>query len=75
MRSTQVTTWRKYTQAEKQAYHARQARQLKDWRVQIELNGQWHDVPFVPGSVRVVHHFADNFGHRVPTARVNGDVL
>lgn len=74
MSTAQVTTWRKYTQAEKKAYRARQARR-KAWRVQIELNSLWHDVPFVPGSMRVTHHFADNFGSRVPTVRVDGDVL
>jgi len=54
-RNTQVTTWPRYTAAEKKAYRARVARRF----------------PFAIPR----HHFADNFGSGVPTARVNGDVL
>jgi hypothetical protein len=43
-RNTQVTTWRRFTAAEKKAYRAR-VRRRKNWRVQIELDGQWHDIP------------------------------
>lgn len=74
MRSTQVTTWRRYTVAEKKAYRAREER-----RYEALLEGfgvtraEWEG--FVVESILRRHHFADNLGSRVPTMRVNGDVL
>lgn len=69
MSSTQVTTWRRYTAAEKKAYHQR-----RFWR------GEGVRQVLVDQHVRELirerrHHFADNYGSRVPTARVNGEVL
>lgn len=75
MRSTQITTWRRYTAAEKKAYRAREER-----RYEALLEGfgitrdEWER--FVVESVLLRrHHFADNHGSRVPTMRVNEDVL
>lgn len=68
MRSTQVTTWRKYTKREKQAYRARQARRHWFTRATGRTVEEWH-------AEARRHFFADNFGSRVPTARVNRDVL
>jgi len=66
MASTQVTTWRKYTQSEKKAYQAR----LRRRRV-TQVLPPLQQTPR-PGTL---HFFADNLGSRVPTARVNGQVL
>lgn len=49
---TQVTTTRRYTKVERKAFRARQLRRRREWRVQIELNGVWHDIPAM--SVRMV---------------------
>lgn len=84
MRSTQVTTWRKYTQAEKKAYRAR-VRRRTETRHALKAR-VFHDIysgrtPDPRDLARLNatpaqrHYFADNFGSRVPTARVNGDVL
>lgn len=62
MKSTQVTTWRRYTAAEKKAYRARVARRRNLDRYLETL--------ISPG-----HFFADNYGSTVPTARVNGELL
>lgn len=92
MRSTQVTTWRRYTAAEKKAYRLRELKRrqrralLKD-RVFADLySGRMPDEDAVRAlgwasvfaslkSFARPHHFADNLGSRVPTMRVNGDVL
>jgi hypothetical protein len=63
MRSTQITTWRRYTAAEKKAYRARVRRRALD-ELFSEMRAAFR-----------AHHFADNLGSRVPTMRVNGDVL
>lgn len=63
MSTTQVTTWRKYTQAEKQEYRARMRRR-EITAYMREKAAEIHR-----------HYFADNFGSRVPTACVNGDIL
>lgn len=73
MSTAQVTTWRKYTKREKQAYRARQDRR-RGFRDNGDgtftlLSAGWWEM----NSRR--HRFADNLGSRVPTARVNGDVL
>lgn len=59
---TQVTTAPRYTKREKQAYQARRRR--RDEGVRLELL-----------IIDETHHFADNWGRSVPTARVNGEVL
>lgn len=69
MRSTQITTWRRYTAAEKKAYRARQRRRKDRFLVATGRTvEQWH-------TEARRHPFADNLGSRVPTMRVNGDVL
>lgn len=68
MRSTQVTTWRRFTAAEKKAYQARLRRRP------IWINGQKIMVDRLE-IVRGTFHYADNLGSRVPTMRVNPDVL
>lgn len=98
MKSTQVTTWRRYSAAEKKAFRIRELkrrstrRMLKE-RVFADLySGRvpdadamaalgWEldpvDRPGGPDGFRTTrrHHFADSLGSRVPTMRVNGDVL
>jgi hypothetical protein len=64
MRSTQITTWRRYTAAEKKAYRARQMRRHCLW-----LESIFGEV--FPKR----HHFADNLGSRVPAPRVNRGFL
>ena len=63
MKSTQVTTWRRYTAAEKKAYRARLARR----------RGGLTADRWIADEIR--HFFADNMGRRVPTIRPRGDVL
>jgi hypothetical protein len=83
-RSTQITTWRRFTAAEKKAYRARVRRRKQgSWSSRGELIRHLADILGVsPEHLRVQdsvqprrHHFADNLGSRVPTMRVNGDVL
>lgn len=63
MSSSMVVTWRRYTAAEKKTYRARvlKRRRELDWCLENLI---------APG-----HFWADGFGSRVPTARLNGDVL
>lgn len=84
MRSTQVTTWRRYTVAEKKAYRARvRRRQQGSWSSRGELIRHLADILGMSPEHLVAqdsvqprrHHFADNHGSRVPTMRVNGAVL
>jgi hypothetical protein len=63
-RNTQVTTWRRFTAAEKKAYRARVRRRLLRWEM-----GEWAVLP------EQRHFFADGLGSRVPTVRVNGERL
>lgn len=68
MGSSMVVMWRRYSAAEKKAYRARVAkRQQGRWRLNFFI-------PRADGSSSW-HFFADGFGSRVPTARLNGDVL
>lgn len=62
MRNTQVTTWPRYTKREKQAYQA---------RLRLRRAMRLFNEAFPPNR----HHFADNWGRGVPTARVDGEVL
>jgi hypothetical protein len=64
MRSTQITTWPRYTKAQKRAFRARQVRRKKSWVL-----------AFPPLQQTRKHHFADNQGSRVPTISPKGDVL
>lgn len=73
MSSTQVTTWRRYTKREKKAYQARVARRRAGTRT-VLLNGHRVEVSRFEFQ-RGTFNFADNLGSRVPTARVNEDVL
>lgn len=70
MSSTQVTTWRRYTAAEKKAYRARVRRRQQGWFIKAtgRTIEQWH-------AEARQHHFADGLGSRVPTQRVNRDFL
>jgi hypothetical protein len=70
MAHTQITTWRRFTAAEKKAYRARQMRRRTEAILRDPL------AYYLFGSEpKRTHHFADNLGSRVPTMRVNGDVL
>jgi hypothetical protein len=68
MSSTQVTTWRRYTAAEKKAYRARELKRRSGGRGLTA--GLW-----IEDEIRHFHHFADNFGSGVPTLPVNGERL
>jgi hypothetical protein len=80
MTSKQVTTWRRYTAAEKKAYRARE---LKRRTPQVWINGvnvtklvsNFSVGPLPPLQQTRRHHFAGNYGPGVPTARVNGELL
>jgi hypothetical protein len=93
MSTRQVTTWRRYTAAEKKAYRARVRRRYETRHAlknrifadvysgrtpdpedlaalnRTSVSRRWADVGGKP------HFFADGFGSRVPTARLNGEVL
>jgi len=93
-----VTTWRRYTAAEKKAYRLRELKR-RQWRALLKervfadlYSGRMPDEdalralgwtsdpvgrPGGPDGFRQIrrHHFADNLGSVIPTARVNGDVL
>lgn len=69
MSATQVTTWRRYTAAEKKAYQARRKRRSEGVRVELWIGDEWRQIPVSR------FHLADNYGSRVPTARVNGEGL
>lgn len=76
MRSTQVTTWRKYTAAEKKAYRARVARRRRAFLDLLTPVEEWQRWLIDQALIETPRHrFADGFGSRVPTARVNGQVL
>lgn len=85
MRSTQVTTWRRYTQAEKKAFQARQQKRRTGrlWGSRDELLTHIaRIVGIAPEQLLSAawssprgHHFGDNLGSRVPTAHVNGEIL
>jgi hypothetical protein len=65
---TQVTTTRRYTQREKKAYHARLNRRpvwINGQRIMVD---RWE-------FMLATFNYADRLGSRVPTMRVNPDVL
>lgn len=71
MRSTQVTTWRTYTKREKQAYRARVRRRRQIGFIEQSLGvtlAEWQKWTLAA----FVKH---NFSSRVPSTRVNRDVL
>lgn len=67
---TQVTTTPRYTKREKQAYQARRRRRNEGVRTEL-LRGWTADWVIIDE----VHHFADNRGRSVPTARVSKEIL
>lgn len=78
MRAAQVTTWRRYTAAEKKAYRARlRRRSMGAWASRRDLIDHLAKIFGLPAAVlsEKPHHFADNLGSRVPTMRPKGEVL
>lgn len=81
MSSSMVATWRRYSAAEKKAYQARVWRRYSDRhalknRIFMDIySGQTPDSEILAALNRTSHFWADGFGSRVPTARLNGDVL
>lgn len=69
MSATQVTTWRRYTAAEKKAYQARRKRRSEGVRVELWIGDEWRQIPVSR------FHFADNYGSRIPTPRPRSEYL
>lgn len=72
MKSTQVTTWRRYTKAQKKAYREREMKRRGLRKIWINGHAIWVDRFQLQ---RGTFNFADRMGSGVPTLKPKGEVL